>query len=181
MKKWAQIFIVIGIIFSLFSTPRLGSAQLSTVVKIDPDPVLVDPGDSFSVAVVVENVQELYAFDIIVQFDPDVLAASQLTLGSFLAEGWTLIQTIDNVAGTVQFAMTQVAPESAKTGSGTLFTITFMALDVGISDLTISQKDLTEHETYLLIPCDQVNGFVQVGPAKDNFEIFIPLFIIYNG
>lgn len=180
MKKWTQGFIVIIIIFSLFSTPRLGSAQLSTVVKIDPDFILVDPGDTFSVGVVVENVQELYAFDIIVQFDPDVLAASQLTLGSFLAEGWTLIQAIDNVAGTVQFAMTQINPEPAKTGSGTLFTIDFTALDLGESDLEFLRSDLSDNVDFQLIGNQPMDGFVQIGPAKDDFDLFIPLFIYGN-
>lgn len=181
MKKLSQLFFIIGIILSLLSVPVMSSAQTSTVVKIDPNSVVVDPGDSFSVDVMVENVQDLYAFDIIVQFDPEVIIVNQITLGSFLVEGIILIQEVNNLDGKVQFAMTQVRPEPAKTGTDTLFTIDFSALEVGASDLTISQKDLTEHETYLLIPCDQLNGFVQVGPAKANFDIFIPLFINNNG
>ena len=37
--------------------------------------------------------------------------------------------------------------------------------------------DLVEHDSYDLIPCDGVDGVVQVNPAKNDNNLYIPLFI----
>jgi hypothetical protein len=78
---------------------------------------------AWKVAVEVRDVVELYAVDLTIRFDPDVLqvedanpdqAGVQPGLATFLDAGMTLFNTVDNETGTVRFVMSQINPAKAR-------------------------------------------------------------------
>lgn len=176
-NRFFKSFFIIIIMFFGFSQPVFG--QTGTVVKIDPNYLNVDPGDTFTIDVVVENVVNLWAFDVSIDFDPDIIAFDHSEFGGFLDAG--LIAPVTSEPGRISCGLTQMLSSEPKSGSGILCSLTFIAQDIdGESDLVFNSVELVEDESFLLIPSTNSNGFVQVGNPKTLIDVFIPL-LIYSG
>jgi hypothetical protein len=107
----------------------------------------VQPGAQFEVPVEVRAVEDLYAIDIEVRFDPAILQAEdadpnmegvQAGLGMFLEAGLLLVNEVDNAEGVFRFAMTQVNPAEPVSGDGILLVLYFVAQAAGESELEVS-------------------------------------------
>ena len=102
--------------------------------------------DRVEVAVEVRDVVELYAVDLTIRFDPDVLqvedanpdqAGVQPGLATFLDAGMTLFNIVDNETGTVRFVMSQINPSEGKSGDGTLLVLYFVGKQAGTSPVSV--------------------------------------------
>lgn len=122
---------------------QAGGAQIGVF-----EPLEIRPGDVVEVPIRVENADGLYAIDIEMSFDPEILAAEdadpamdgvQLALGEFLDPGLLLYNTVDNAAGKVRFVMTQANPSEPKSGNGVLLVVYFKGVKAGVSDLTVTK------------------------------------------
>ncbi len=129
---------------------RVAPASLaaSTLVRIDPAERVVDPGETFTLDVVVEDVPELGGYEFKVAYDPAVLEVSAVENGEFLGStGRSLIPiepNIDNQAGIVRVATASMGTSSGADGSGTLAVITLTGVGEGISDLDLYDVKLAE-------------------------------------
>lgn len=130
----------------------------------------VQPGDRVEVPVEIRDVADLYAVDLEIHFDPAVVQVEdanpsmdgvQPALGTFLEAGLALYSTVDNEAGVVRFAMSQVNPAEAKSGSGVVLILCFTGGSEGESDLTVSVLDLSTRSGEA-IPVEAVDGSVEV-------------------
>ncbi|MFW5713186.1 MAG: cohesin domain-containing protein [Brevefilum sp.] len=128
------------------------------------------PNAQFEVPVSIRNVEDLYAVDIIIEFDPDILVAEDadpekdgvgLAVGTFLDPGLVLFNTVDNGSGTARLTMTQVNPSEPKSGEGVLLVLYFRALAAGESDLTITSVELSDRGGNT-IPAEGVNSTIIV-------------------
>jgi Cohesin domain len=99
------------------------------IVQITPASAQVGVGQTIDLAVEVVNVQGMYGFDVDLGFDPDavevvdadpILAGIQVSLGTFMDSGFVITNQVDVVAGNLRFAMTQLNPSIAKSGTGNL-------------------------------------------------------------
>ncbi len=127
----------------LLTTISVSFAQESeTVVRIMPADAEVGMGETIQVAVEIVNVNELYAADVTVIFDPDVLEVIdadpelediQVGFGTFLDPGYVIRNDIDNSTGTFRFAMTQLHPSESKSGTGIFLVATLLAKKVKTS------------------------------------------------
>lgn len=122
------------------------SAQTPAEVGFFED-LAVQPGAQFEIPVEVRAVQDLYAIDIEVRFDPAILQAEdadpnsegvQAGLGTFLEAGLLLVNEVDNITGVFRFAMTQVNPAEPVSGDGILLVLYFAAQAEGDSELEVS-------------------------------------------
>jgi len=113
----------------------------------------VPPGQRFEVPFEVRAVEDLYAIDIEIRFDPAILQVEdanpdadgiQPALGTFLEAGLTLFNMVDNEAGLVRFAMSQVNPAEPKSGDGIVLVLTFIAGAEGESDLEIGLLEASD-------------------------------------
>ena len=105
------------------------------------------------------DVFELNAVDIKVAFDPAVLEVVdadparpgiQVQDGGFLSPDFVVSREADNVAGTLEYAVTQVSG-SPVSGSGVLFTILFRAKSTAADTaLTFTQTDLADPDGKLI-------------------------------
>ena len=118
-----------------------GSASAAGPTVALGDGVLeLQAGQTAELAVTVADVQGLYGFEMQLRIDPAVAAVVdadparpgiQVTPGDFLSPDFVAQNLVDNQAGTINFALTQLNPSAAKSGSGTLFTVRLRGLVAG--------------------------------------------------
>jgi hypothetical protein len=104
------------------------------------------------VPVEVRDVVELYAVDLTIRFDPDILqvedadpdrAGVQPGLAKFLDAGMTLFNEVDNETGTVRFVMSQINPSEPKSGDGNLLVLYFVGKQAGTSQVTVEKAEFS--------------------------------------
>ena len=104
-------------------TVSLGNAVLEVAV-----------GQTAPLSVAVTDVQGLYGLEIHLRFDPAVVQVAdadpgkegiQVAAGDFLSADFVAQNRVDNQAGTIDYAVTQVNPKEPRSGSGTLLLIRF--------------------------------------------------------
>ena len=115
----------------------------------------VAPGADLTLPLEVNGAQQLYGIDLQLKFDPALLQVVdadknspgvQVALGTFLDPGLMLFNEVDNTAGTISFAMSQVNPSEAKNGNGVLLVLTFNGLKAGVSNLKVTKLDMSTRE-----------------------------------
>lgn len=135
------LLISVGI---LISDLAIAHASPDTILYIEPpsvvDPVLT-PGSSFTVDVMVSDVEYLYAWQVNMSFNPDVLRIFDIAEGAFLKdqpEGTSgILSRVENEKGWALFGCSTMGPYIGKTGSGTLATVEFEVVAEGDSLIII--------------------------------------------
>ncbi|MFQ5612324.1 MAG: M4 family metallopeptidase [Anaerolineae bacterium] len=125
--------------FSSCYTPTATSSvevQQGATVSIKPQATAVDGNEVFTITVEVANAVNLGAFGFELHYDPSVVVANNVTLGSFLGSTGRPIfeaptNSIDNLNGKVLFsAATLGSSPAGPNGDGTLATLVLTARDV---------------------------------------------------
>jgi hypothetical protein len=162
-QAWKQ-GLAVAALYTLVSAAQAQTAPVVSLVAT-PNPVAV--GGAVSVDVMISDVVDLYAYQFTLSFDPAVLQATGGTEGSFLAAGGTTFYvpgTPDNTLGTVSFTVgTLLGMLPGVSGSGTLATLSFDALALGDSVLSLSDVVLLDSELADL-PFQATGTSVQVVP-----------------
>ena len=116
------------------------------VVALSVQPATVAVGEVADVLMSVDDVVDLYGAEIHLRFDPallEVVDASgstdgvRLEAGGFLKVGFTVINAVDNAAGSTSYAVTQMPPSRAVTGSGNLLWFSVRAKAPGTTALQV--------------------------------------------
>jgi hypothetical protein len=161
-----RLVLLLAMLAGMSLAPSGVHASPSTQVIINPTPAQVPLCQALQVSVDVVDVTDLYGFDISVSFDPDVISVVDATLGPFLDAGFTVINSINNVAGTVRFVMTQLNPSVAKSGTGSLIYLQLRGKQNGAtSPLTMTRADLAKRDGTVLT-ATLVSGTAQVTPGN---------------
>lgn len=149
-RYWLALILVVT---TLFLVPTDYGLAQDTSVLLSPASAEVDVGNTTTVDIRIENVTNLYGAEVHLSFDPALLevedsdedmAEVQVQPGSFLAPDFTAQNRVDLEAGTIDFAISQMAPTEAVSGSGVLATITFKGKASGTSDLNFSSVTLSD-------------------------------------
>ena len=125
--------VMIILIASLSGAPVL--AQGAATVRVDPSASSVQVNDTASIAIKVDNIANLTAFELHLSFDPAVLEVTGMTNGGFVAADFTAQNKFDNAAGTIDYAIAQMNRTPAQ-GNGTLLNIVFRAKGAGSTTVT---------------------------------------------
>lgn len=151
MKKFLSISAIFFAIFLfILGNPTNAQAQAGTVIKIDPATLSVENNQVSTLTIAVEGVSSLYAFDIIITYDPSVISITSLEKGNFLQPGFEAMKSVDNVQGKAELAYTQLPPSEAVSGNGTLLSIKVKALQAGSTRLEIKDSQLATREGQLI-------------------------------
>jgi len=193
--------LLIPIVFSLVTTRAVAVADVSVMT---PSPYYEAPnvGHSFPVNVDITGVTGLFAYEIKLYYNTTLLDATTVTLptnhflkpvdpSKIFEVKREALDSFNATHGRVWVGLTLLAPEAAKTGGGTLFTINFVSRAMGGPDpLTLSapHANTTKYPeseypvklsdtTATPIPCTVKHGSVKVIPEFP-LVLLVPLFIV---
>lgn len=129
-------------------------------------------GDTIAVEVWVEDVVNLYGVDIRLAFDPSLLQVVDAAPGipgvqitprsDILSPDFVIRREADNAAGTVWYAATQVNPTPPASGSGALFSFSFVTIAEGVTHVLVTNFQLADPNG-MLIPAQASGAVYQIG------------------
>jgi len=166
MIKALSIVSLVALVFGV-SAPVWAA---NPVVALSPATSTIAVGATTAVSVTVASVENLYGIEVHITFDPAVLEVVdanastdgvQIANGTFLSPDFIAQNKADNTAGKVDYAISQMHPQTGKTGSGTIATITFKAKASGSSNVTITSVLLSD-PVGTAIPATYTSGSVTV-------------------
>jgi Cohesin domain/PEP-CTERM motif len=146
----------------------------ATTIAISPSLKTVLVGESFSLDVAIADVNDLFDYQFDLNFDPAILQANGISDGGFLTSGGgtsafsgAFLLTLDNTTGLLTILDSLVGPAppaTGATGGGVLASISFTALALGASSVSLSNLIL-EDSAGGAIDAQPVDGVVQVNPS----------------
>ncbi len=141
---------------------KLGSvAPPVTDVIVDPQKQKAAYNKSFSVNINVTDVVDLWGFEFILQYDPALINAMSITLGSFLNPPTTIIEEeINETMGFLLFNVLSAGSALPASGSGVLATMVFNATPGGNCYLDLLEMNLIKPGG-ALIGHHAFNGFFE--------------------
>jgi len=151
--------------------PEAAVSPLSVAgsIRILPATAQIDPGQSVTVEIWLENVGDFYGLDLRFSFDPAVVSvptgkATPLWELFDATNHMVIKNEANNTTGQVWYAVTNLNPAAPFSGSGRVASITFQGVAPGGSPLTFSYVKGGDREGGSLYPTWS-DGHIQVGPA----------------
>jgi len=117
-------------------------AGQNALLRFEPASVNVRPGETTTVGIVVQNVQDLYSIPLLVQFNPAVVSIEDVRQGGFLSGGTqevAIVERVDKERGQAIISATRMPNTPGVSGSGTLLGIVVRGVAAGTSQLSIVQ------------------------------------------
>jgi hypothetical protein len=123
---------------------------VETYLFVEPTVFRKSQGATFTVNIAIENVTDLYAFDISLYYNTTLLDAISVAEGPFLksvGDTITLLSEVNDQVGRVRMAISLLGAPAGANGSGVLFTVTFKAstTTTGASALSLQNTDLSNY------------------------------------
>jgi general secretion pathway protein D len=135
-------------------------------LRFEPRTLSLKPGQSATIGVVVENVNDLYSIPLLLQYNPAVISVEEVQHGGFLSGGTqeiAIVQRVDKEHGQAIISATRMPNTPGVSGSGTLIGIVVKALAPGSSNLSIVQVNAKDSQQKL-IPLVTSEATLQVQP-----------------
>ena len=167
----AVVIVMTVLVWQAVGGATVAGAGGGAEVKVEPAGQEVKAGDSFSVNVMVESVEDLGAGQGVLNFDSSVMQATRLEEGEWLKSrgGTTLpIEIIDNTTGRVAFAYSLTTSGIGVDGSGTLATIYFDtdASAAGVFNLNLTDVLLADGTGNTIPVAEISNGRITISTHK---------------
>jgi general secretion pathway protein D len=149
-------------------TPPSGAATQTQAAKIrfEPQALSLKAGQTATIGVVVENVNDLFSIPLLLQYNPTVISVEEVRHGGFLSGGTqeiAIVQRVDKEHGQAIISATRQPNTPGVSGSGTLIGIVIKALAPGSSNLSIVQVNAKDSQQKL-IPLVTSEATLQVQP-----------------
>lgn len=144
--------------------PPAATTPGGTAVRVVPASQQIEGGETSTADIFIDNVTGLWGAEIQLQFDPTLVQVQdadpgtegvQIQAGSFPSPDFVAENEVDNTAGVVNYAVTQLAPKESANGSGLLASITFQGVSQGNSVLTLSVVELTTNQGQPILATSQ--------------------------
>jgi hypothetical protein len=129
----------------------------STTLYINPQNIInenLTPCNNITITINIENVTDLYGYELILYYNRSILSAVRAVRpsGHFLepqidpanqyVAKWEIRNNFNDTHGRLWLAYTLLAPETGRTGSGTLIEITFHVEGIGSTPITFKETIL---------------------------------------
>ncbi|MBD3184125.1 tandem-95 repeat protein [Candidatus Poribacteria bacterium] len=166
-KKHRFLILFIALIFVTITLDAVAIIE----VKVEPEKTDVIKDEIFTVDINVYDVSNLMGYQVNVFYDPEILEVVSVEEGTLLpAENKTCVPLNLTVAGQVgNIACTALGANSVN-GDGTVGTITFKALDVGESQISVNDLGAVEvkfvNEELVNLDFTIQNATINVGLSK---------------
>jgi general secretion pathway protein D len=118
-------------------------------VRFEPQTLTLKAGQSVTIGVVVDNVNDLFSIPLLLQYNPAVISVEEVEHGSFLSGGTqeiAIVQRVDKEHGQAIISATRQPNTSGVNGSGTLMGIVIKGLAPGSSNLSIVQVNAKDSQ-----------------------------------
>jgi general secretion pathway protein D len=148
------------------ATPAAGTAPATTEAKIrfEPQSLTLKAGQTATVGVVVDNVNDLFSIPLLLQYNPAVISVEEVQHGGFLSGGTQEIAIVwqpFKEKGQAIISATRKPNTPGVSGSGTLLGIVVKGVAPGASNLAIVQVNAKDSQQKL-IPLATSEATVQV-------------------
>ena len=124
-------------------------APQNTLLKFDPGTISLKPGETTTVGIVVENVQDLFSIPLLLQFNPAVVSIEDVRQGGFLSGGTqdiAIVERVDKERGQAIVSATRMPNTPGVSGSGTLVGIVLKGVAAGNSQVSIVQVNAKDSQ-----------------------------------
>lgn len=164
--------------FYLIFLLLLTQLVIAEKLVIEPNQAYVENGTTFSVYIKVINVSQepernLRAFDIAIEYNPNVLEFVLFRPGSFLGSDIYTLSPAESQPGTVSTIAATMIGLGAKYGTGILANLTFKAKASGNSIIEIINNSLVSEELVLRSsPTESGEIIVCEGSDCENYELY---------
>jgi hypothetical protein len=166
------------------ATQALQRMVVSTAqVALEPPTLDLVPGNTGVMTIAVTGAAGVYGAEAHLSFDPAVVEVVdadggrpgvQIALGDLLSPDFVATNAVDNAAGTIDIALTQLAPTPPSDGEGALAVITFQAVATGTSPISFSDLILADSDGGQM-PAEVQGGTVNV--SGDRYRIYLPVVV----
>ena len=146
-------------------TTAAAGAQAAKI-RFEPQALSLKVGQTATIGVVVENVNDLFSIPLLLQYNPAVISVEEVQHGGFLSGGTqeiAIVQRVDKEHGQAIISSTRQPNTPGVSGSGTLLGIVIKALAPGSSNLSIVQVNAKDSQQKL-IPLVTSEATLQVQP-----------------
>src|ERR1051325_2794060 len=135
-------------------------------VRFEPGALNLKAGQTAVVGIAVDNVTDLFAIPMMVQYDPAVISVEEVQHGAFLSGGnkeIAIVQRVDAEQGQAIISATRQPNTPGVSGSGTLLGLVVKAKAPGNAKLSIVQVNAIDSQ-HKVIPLVTGEATVQVQP-----------------
>ncbi len=171
MKQWLMVWMLAA----LALCAGMAHAGGGVVVSVSPSVSTVDPGQTFSVDIRIDEAYLLHGSSIVVRFNNSILALADAADGDVYttatSQWFTWNPKPDAHADSVLVDQA-ILGASVYSGSGILFSLSFTALAPGTSALTLSHVDLRDNNNQP-IDYQKAGGSVTVRSLVANVKAFL--------
>src|SRR5207302_9966652 len=136
------------------ATQSSSAANAVAKIRFEPQTLTLKAGQTATLGVVVENVNDLFSIPLMLQYDPKVISVEEVQHGGFLSNGGA--QEISIVSQPIkdkgQYIISATRPPSTPgvSGSGTLLGLVVKAVAPGSSPLSIVQVNAKDSQQKLI-------------------------------
>ena len=131
------------------AAPAPAAAGQNAMLRFDPANVTLKPGETTTVGIVVQNVQDLYSIPLLLQFNPAVVSIEDVRQGGFLSGGTqdiAIVERVDKEKGQAIVSATRMPNTPGVSGSGTLVGIVLKGVAPGTSQISIVQVNAKDSQ-----------------------------------
>jgi len=132
------------------NTPAAPQAQTSGPrIHFEPATLNLAPGQTATIGVVVENVNDLFSVPMLLQYNQAIISVEEVRHGGFLSGGTqeiALVQRVDKEHGQAIVSATRQPNTPGVNGTGTLLGIVVKALAPGTTNLSIVQVNAKDSQ-----------------------------------
>ncbi len=148
------------------TTANTARGTQAAKIRFEPQTLSLKTGQTATVGVVVENVNDLFSIPLLLQYNPAVISVEEVQHGGFLSGGTqeiAIVERVDKEHGQAIISATRQPNTPGVSGSGTLIGIVIKALAPGTSNLSIVQVNAKDSQQKL-IPLVTSEATLQVQP-----------------
>jgi general secretion pathway protein D len=143
------------------STPS-AAPQGGTQLRFEPAAATIKAGETTTLGIAVQDVQDLFTVPLLLQFDPKVVSIDDVRQGGFLSGGTqpiAIVQRVDKERGQAIISATRMPNTPGISGSGTLFGVVVRGVAPGSSAISIVQINARDSQQR---PIQMVTGEARV-------------------
>jgi general secretion pathway protein D len=131
------------------SVAQPASQPSAPKLRFQPSTLNLSPGQTATVGIVVENVNDLFSVPMLLQYNPAVISIEEVRHGGFLSGGTqeiAIVQRVDKEHGQALISATRQPNTPGANGNGTLLGVVIKALAPGTSNVSIVQVNAKDSQ-----------------------------------